>query len=128
MIKGAAVLGAQAAAIVRFAPMRGKLAFTRRQIAEHELAALDVGRPGRRDRVDADRKKAVPLGGDQPPSALPPFGSKKARRTEGMARYQPAESVAFQRLGEPSREFLRFLRAPRAEDLGRADLFGPAAG
>src|SRR5260370_9112387 len=45
-----------------------------------------------------------------------------------MARYEPAESVAFQRLGEPSREFLRFLRAPRAEDLGRADLFGPAAG
>ena len=54
MIKGAPALGAQAAAIVCFAPMRGKLAFTRRQIAKHELAAFDISRPGKHDRVDAD--------------------------------------------------------------------------
>src|SRR6266481_2098274 len=108
--------------------MRGKLAFSCRQIAEQELAALDIGRPGRRDRVDADRKKAVSFGGDKPPSALPLFGAKEACRTEGRAQYQPAEAIALRRLREPLGEFLRFFGAPRPEHLDRRDLFAPAAG
>ena len=114
MVERAAALGAQAAAVVGFAPMRGKFAISARQIAEHELAALDIGRPGRRDRVDADREKAVPFGGDEPPSAIPPFGAEKpvARKVGPKSVRRSDRAPAF---GRAMGELLALPRRPARE-------------
>src|SRR5712691_3412938 len=127
MIKRAAALRSQTAPIILLAPVCGELSISRRKIAEHELAAIDIGCPGRPDRIHADREKGVSLGGDQPPSAVAPLGSEEASCTKAAASFQPAKVVALWRVGEPLFEFLPFLVTSGAQHLGRADFLCPIA-
>src|SRR6516164_5422426 len=104
MIKRATALRLQTAAIILFAPVRGEFAISRRQIAEHELAAVDIARPASHDGIHPDREKWFPLRGDEPPSAIPPLCSKKSGRAKLAALLQPAKAVALERFGAPLRE------------------------
>ena|SRR6516162_884494 len=109
------------------APVRGEFAISRRQIAEHELTAVDIGRPIGHDGIHADREKRIPLRRDEPPPAVPSFCSKKSRRAKLAALLQPAKAIAFERFVAPLRELICLFCTSGAQHLVRAYLFWPDA-
>src|SRR6202022_1446200 len=127
MIERAAALRPQTAAVVSFAPMRGKLSTPRREIAKHELAAIDIGCPGSRNDVDPDREKGISCRGNQPPSAGALLCVKKAGCTNPTAPKKPAKAVAIGSVSAPLVQFFCFLGTTGAQHLGRAHFLRPSA-
>ncbi len=127
MIKQAAALGSQTAALIRLAPVHGKLTTQWRQVAEHELATLDIRRTRRPHDIHPDRKERVSVGSDQPPSAVSVLGSKKSCRAKAALSRKPPIAVAFGGIGAPPRQLRRFFVTPGAKHFGRADFLRPSA-
>src|SRR5215469_18572181 len=70
MIERAVGAGPQTGTVVSFAPVRGKLSIRRRQLAKHELAAVDIGFPSKRNHIHPDREEGIALWGHEPPSRV----------------------------------------------------------
>src|SRR5215472_17296691 len=109
MIERAAGLGPQTAAVVVLVPVSRELALLWRQVAEHELAALDIGCSGQPNHVHPDREEAMTLGGNEPPSPVQPLSAKEAGCAKTAGLQNPAEAIAPRGIGKPLRDRARFL-------------------
>src|SRR6185437_10553073 len=65
MIKRAPTLRRQAQAVIVLAPMLGQFPSARRQIVEHELAPVDIGRPAGPRGIHPNREEGIPVGGNK---------------------------------------------------------------
>src|SRR5215470_8518881 len=100
-------------------PVSRELAFLWRQVAEHELAAFDIGCSGEPNHVHPDREGAMTLGGNEPPSPVPPLSAEEAGCAKTAGLQNPAEAIAPRGIGKPLRDRARFLGTPCAQYLCR---------
>ena len=91
MVKLPAGLRRQTATFIGMAVMHSQRVIGVGEFPKHKLSSFDNRRPDiRADDIDAEREEAVALGGDEPPSIIPPLRAKEPGRAKNGPLKQPA--------------------------------------